>query len=407
MGVQPAAVSTVPLHARPELLENSVAVMSRSQPGVFYSMNDSDNEPLVFALDTTGHDRGLWRVTNAIEHRLGIRVARPVRRSRSARRRASTSATPATTTSVYPTRAIYRAAEPSAAQSAGFNGRVRRREVDVRLPDGAARRRSDVRRAERRHDPHREVSAARPRRPPSPRAGVSPAGERVGFDRPGESPSSPTACRSSPARRRSASSPTRRSRPTRDTWPCARTNRSSCYATDSATGRVDHSIAPAICNIVSLGEAQGEGISWADDRGRFVFTSEGGASPLMIATCPLPSRSLSACAELGLGAAGLGARGGTVLRGPVHYCRHCPAIVPRLRSGQSHPLASLESANDRRRARWPASRSPPRQPPRPQRGEPSAEDLGASAVAREPIVQRDHASSNRRTAMIWPTWYDV
>jgi hypothetical protein len=65
MGVQPAAVSTVPLHARPGLLENSVAVMSRSQPGVFYSMNDSDNEPLVFALDTTGHDRGLWRVTNA------------------------------------------------------------------------------------------------------------------------------------------------------------------------------------------------------------------------------------------------------------------------------------------------------------------------------------------------------
>src|SRR5262249_18416158 len=65
MRLQPTPIPTVPLHARPELLENSVAVMSRSQPGVFYSMNDSDNEPLVFALDTTGQDRGLWRVTNA------------------------------------------------------------------------------------------------------------------------------------------------------------------------------------------------------------------------------------------------------------------------------------------------------------------------------------------------------
>ena len=40
---------------------------------------------------------------------------------------------------------------------------------------------------------------------------------------------------------------------------------------------------------------------------------------------------------------GWGARGGTVLRGPVQYCRHCPAILPRLRSGQSHPLASAST----------------------------------------------------------------
>ena len=65
MGVRPAAISTVPLHARPGLLENSVAVVSRRQAGVVYSMNDSDNEPLVFALDTMGKDRGVWRVTNA------------------------------------------------------------------------------------------------------------------------------------------------------------------------------------------------------------------------------------------------------------------------------------------------------------------------------------------------------
>jgi hypothetical protein len=47
-------------------------------------------------------------------------------------------------------------------------------------------------------------------------------------------------------------------------------------------------LAPAVCDIVPLGEAQGEGISWVDDGGRFVFTSEGGSSPLVLANCPLP-----------------------------------------------------------------------------------------------------------------------
>jgi hypothetical protein len=40
-----------------------------------------------------------------------------------------------------------------------------------------------------------------------------------------------------------------------------------------------------------------------------------------------------------------GARGGTVLRGPVQYCRHCPAILPRLPSGQPHPLTSRNRRN--------------------------------------------------------------
>ncbi len=56
------------------------------------------------------------------------------------------------------------------------------------------------------------------------------------------------------------------------------------------------------------------------------------------------------------------ARSGTVLRGPVHYCRHCPAIVPRLRSGQSHPLASPMRAHDRQRSRACHTEAAPRRP---------------------------------------------
>jgi hypothetical protein len=51
---------------------------------------------------------------------------------------------------------------------------------------------------------------------------------------------------------------------------------------------VDHRVAPAVCNIVPLNEAQGEGVTWVDDAGRLAFTSEGKRSPLHLGTCPLP-----------------------------------------------------------------------------------------------------------------------
>jgi hypothetical protein len=60
------------------------------------------------------------------------------------------------------------------------------------------------------------------------------------------------------------------------------------FATDPVTGRVDHRVPPAVCNIVPLGEAQGEGITWTNAAGRFVFTSEGHNAVLRLATCPLP-----------------------------------------------------------------------------------------------------------------------
>ncbi|MEO6878354.1 MAG: hypothetical protein ABI205_07730, partial [Gemmatimonadaceae bacterium] len=66
MGVQPTDISIVPSHARRELSENSAAVMSVRQPGVFFTINDSGNDPILFAMDTTGADRGAWRVRNAV-----------------------------------------------------------------------------------------------------------------------------------------------------------------------------------------------------------------------------------------------------------------------------------------------------------------------------------------------------
>jgi hypothetical protein len=46
----------------PRLIESSGVIPSRTLPGVLFSINDSGNEPLVFATDTGGHALGAWPV---------------------------------------------------------------------------------------------------------------------------------------------------------------------------------------------------------------------------------------------------------------------------------------------------------------------------------------------------------
>src|SRR5688500_11017219 len=65
MGVAPTSVLRIVAEARPELVEASGATLSASQSGVVFTINDSGNQPVLFALDTTGADRGAWRVTGA------------------------------------------------------------------------------------------------------------------------------------------------------------------------------------------------------------------------------------------------------------------------------------------------------------------------------------------------------
>lgn len=288
MGAQPSAISIVPLHTRPELLENSVAVMSRSQPGVFYSMNDSDNEPLVFALDTTGNDRGVWRVTNGSNidwESASLGPCGAPAKSSACLYIGDTGDNDA----VYPTRAIYRVAEPTAASASGFNGELTAEKLTYTYPDGPR----DVEAMYVAPNGDMFLISKRPMRAKSGRlrpalvyrlsASDWASTSQVVAERVDSLPVIPG---SAPLRvvTDAALSPDGRHLAVR-TY-----EQVYLFATDSATGRVDHSVAPTTCNILILGEAQGEGISWIDNRGRFVFTSEGGASPLVMATCPLPSR---------------------------------------------------------------------------------------------------------------------
>ncbi len=55
----------VALTGRQSLRESSGVAMSRTQPGMIYMIDDSGNRPALYAFDTTGADRGSWRITNA------------------------------------------------------------------------------------------------------------------------------------------------------------------------------------------------------------------------------------------------------------------------------------------------------------------------------------------------------
>lgn len=51
--------------ARADVTEASAMAASRRQPGVFWTLNDSGGEPIVYAIDLNGRDLGAWRVTGA------------------------------------------------------------------------------------------------------------------------------------------------------------------------------------------------------------------------------------------------------------------------------------------------------------------------------------------------------
>jgi hypothetical protein len=58
-------VRRIDVRGRADLVESSAAEMSRTQPGVLFTVNDANNAPIVFALDTSGAERGAWILAGA------------------------------------------------------------------------------------------------------------------------------------------------------------------------------------------------------------------------------------------------------------------------------------------------------------------------------------------------------
>jgi len=62
---QPISTPHAVAFANRDLTESSGVAASHAQPGILWTINDSGNDPVLFATDTLGRDRGTFRVTGA------------------------------------------------------------------------------------------------------------------------------------------------------------------------------------------------------------------------------------------------------------------------------------------------------------------------------------------------------
>jgi hypothetical protein len=283
MGATPGEISTVSLHAPPELVENSAAAMSARQPGVLFTINDSGNDPLLFAIDTMGASRGVWRLNGTTNVDWESAAVAPCASTAPAGPSCVYVGDTGDNRSSHPFRVIYRVSEPTAS---GGRGRLDAEHLRYRYSDGP-------------HDvesmyvaPTGDILLVTKRplgggggrlRPALVFSLPASAWRERGFATAQLVDSLPIVPGSAPLRliTDAALSPDGR-------YLAVRTYAQVYIFAAGPAGLVDHRVKPAVCNIVPLGEQQGEGVTWTNNAGRLVFTSEGANVPLHIATCPLP-----------------------------------------------------------------------------------------------------------------------
>jgi hypothetical protein len=282
------SVLRIPASVHRKLVENSVAVTSVSQPGIIFGLNDSGNDPLLFAYDSTGRGRGVWSISGAINRDWEAAAIGPCDGTgaksclfigdvgdNDARRRGVT---------------VYRVAEPAVPGSkpdSQYSIRVSDR-LDIRYPDHphnveAMYVTSDgsvfLITKERLLDGQRHPRPALIFRIPASAwdsSGIVTASlaDSLLPIVPGESQGRLVSD--------AALSPDGKLLAVRTYAEVF------VFAIDSATGLPVGHIAPAMCGIRWLREKQGEGVGWWWDRRRLVLTSEGRNAPFFVVQCPLP-----------------------------------------------------------------------------------------------------------------------
>jgi len=285
MGVAASHVHAVRLRGHADLLENSGAAMSTAQPAVWFTINDSGNDPVLFAFDTTGSPRGSWRINGARNVDWESVSYGPCDGSSSAARCVyigDTGDNEATATS----RSIYRVLEPRA-----FGNRSRdtlsASKLTYHYPDGP----HDVEAMYVAPDASIYLITKRPlidsqgnlRRALLFRLPAD-AWSAKGVQVAALVDSLPIVPGSAFARlvTDAALSPDAR-------YLAVRTyTQVYVFAADPSSGRPIATVAPAICNVAPLDERQGEGVTWLGSTRRLVLTTEGRSEPIRIAECPLP-----------------------------------------------------------------------------------------------------------------------
>ena len=259
--------------------------MSSTQPGVLFTINDSGNEPLLFAVDTTGSVRGIWRVQNAQNVDWEAVSIGPC----------GSQPKPPAGSCVYvgdvgdnletiPVRAIYRMPEPAAGDRL-LEGAIAAERLVFRYPDGPhdveamyVAPNGDVVLITKR----RRLAADRRMRPalvftlPASAWAVGKIAVATLTDSLPIVPGS--------ARLRTitdaALSPDAR-------FLAVRTyGEVFVFNVDSASGRPRG--APSVCDITRVQKANGEGITWVGRTNALLLTGEGSREPMYIVRCPLP-----------------------------------------------------------------------------------------------------------------------
>jgi len=273
-------VRTVAVRGAPELVESSGAAMSARHVGAAYTINDSDNDPLLIGLDTTGAARGVWPIAGATNVDWEAVSIGPCPRSGNCIYIGDVG----DNDRIIPFRVIYRLQEPAAldrrdslvAESLAFTYADGAHDVEAMYitPFGAVAlitkgRLSDAK------------GGLRPTLVYSiPASAWGKGGRAVAslVD------SLPIVQGTGPLDfiTDAALAPDRRHLAVRTYVQVY------IFATDPLTGLVDHTIRPSVCSLSSTGESQGEGVAWMSSTGRLLLTTEGDHVRLHLVTCPLP-----------------------------------------------------------------------------------------------------------------------
>ena len=290
MGVVPDA-RAIRVRARRTLVENSGAAMSVTQPGIWFTINDSGNDPVLFALDTAGTDRGAWRIAGADNRDWEALTLGPCA--------GSGVAADSATQCVYigevgdngaqhPSVTVYRVREPRA-ERRGFDGELPAASLTF-VYDGGPR---DVEGMYAGPDGtlffigKRALEGSAGRLRPALVFALPPSVWR----RPDSLviaaliDSLPIVPGSALGRQITGADRSR------DGNAVAVRTYTQLYVfrADSSTGRIITTIPPTICSIAGLDERQGEGLAWFAERGRWLLTSEGRNEPLRVVDCPPPN----------------------------------------------------------------------------------------------------------------------
>jgi hypothetical protein len=286
MGPPPTDVRTATVIGHPDLTETSAAALSTAHPDVWFTINDSGHEPVLFAVDTTGAARGRWVVgaaRNSDWESLAYGSC-----GTSSRGRCLYIGDTGDNDARRPTRTIYRVAEPIAGvRQASERGSV---STSARLTYRYAEGPLDVEAMYLAPDASIFLIAkgssgrGQPLRPASVFRLAPEAWSGRGTQEAVLVDSLPIVPGSAFARfvTDAALSPDGKHLAVRTYMQVY------VFATDSATGRVRNTVPPALCNLSSVGEEQGEGITWTADSRRLLLTSEGRAAQFRMVSCPLP-----------------------------------------------------------------------------------------------------------------------